>query len=128
VFIITHVDVPLTVVAAALGGLAVALGAFGAHALRNRLDAAHRATFETAVHYQMFHALAAAILGIAGVAALGGAAVWAGWLFVAGIAAFSGSLYILSLRPLRALGPVTPLGGLLYLAGWAVLCVGALHA
>lgn len=127
-FAISAIDVPLTVVAATLGGLAVALGAFGAHALRDRLDAAHRATYETAVHYQMFHALTALVLGTAGIAPIGGSAVWAGWLFIAGIATFSGSLYALSLRPLRALGPVTPLGGFLFLTGWAVLVLGALHA
>lgn len=119
-------DALLVALAAFSGFLAVALGAFGAHALRTRLDEEHRHTYETAVHYQIVHALAALVSGLA-VGFLGGLAVWAGWFFLSGTVLFSGSLYVLSLRRIRLLGPVTPFGGLLFLAGWTLLVVGALH-
>ncbi len=112
--------------ASIFGGLAVALGAFGAHALADRLSAADLATFETAVRYQFYHALA--LLGVAAV--LGrwpqsGAATWAGWLFVAGVVIFSGSLYVLVFSGLRWLGAVTPLGGVAMIAGWISLALAA---
>lgn len=118
---------PLLFRAAAVSGfLGVAFGAFGAHALRARLDDEHRHTYETAVHYQFVHALAALVSALAA-AALGGVAVWAGWLFLLGTLLFSGSLYGLSLRRIRILGPITPLGGLCLLAGWVLLIGGALR-
>jgi uncharacterized membrane protein YgdD (TMEM256/DUF423 family) len=101
--------------------LAVALGAFGAHALQERLSAADAGIFETAVRYQMYHALALLFVGAAAVRWPGGATTIAGWLFVAGIVVFSGSLYTLVLSGVRAWGMVTPLGGLAFLAGWALL-------
>ena len=112
--------------ASIFGGLAVALGAFGAHALADRLSAADLATFETAVRYQFYHALA--LLGVAAV--LGrwpqsGAATWAGWRFVAGVVIFSGSLYVLVFSGLRWLGAVTPLGGVAMIAGWISLALAA---
>jgi uncharacterized membrane protein YgdD (TMEM256/DUF423 family) len=111
----------LVVLAALLGGLAVAAGAFGAHGLRDRVDAGLLAAFETGARYQMFHALA--LLGLAWAvdrwpdAGLG----LAGWLFVAGTVLFSGSLYAMTLSGVRALGAVTPFGGVCLIAGWAVL-------
>lgn len=112
--------------ASIFGGLAVALGAFGAHALAGRLSAADLGTFETAVRYQFYHALA--LLGVAAV--LGrwpqsGAATWAGWLFVAGVVIFSGSLYGLVFSGIRWLGAVTPLGGVAMIAGWISLALAA---
>jgi len=111
---------------AIFGGLAVALGAFGAHALAGRLNAADLSTFETAVRYQFYHALA--LLGVAAV--LGrwpqsGAAMLAGWLFVAGVVIFSGSLYALVFSGVRWLGAITPIGGVAMIAGWVSLAVVA---
>jgi uncharacterized membrane protein YgdD (TMEM256/DUF423 family) len=110
-----------------LGFLGVAFGAFGAHALRARLSVEMLGVFETGVRYQMYHVFAvllvAAAIGNAGNARL---LVIAGWLFVAGILLFSGSLYALALTGSRGLGAITPIGGLLFLAGWAVLAFVAL--
>jgi uncharacterized membrane protein YgdD (TMEM256/DUF423 family) len=110
----------------ALGGfLAVALGAFGAHALRSRLTADMLEVFETGVRYQMYHALALLIVA-ATIPHLGGWLVrTAGWLFAAGIVLFSGSLYMLAFTGITVLGAITPLGGLAFLAGWACLAIAA---
>ena len=113
-----------------IGGLSgltgVALGAFGAHALRARLPADMLAVFETGVRYQMYHA--AAILAVA--LALARSGGWlmaaAGWCFTAGIVLFSGSLYLLAVTGAGALGAVTPLGGVAFLLGWACLALAAL--
>lgn len=101
--------------------LAVAAGAFGAHALRARLGPEMLAVWETAARYHMYHALA--LLGVALAAARWPAGGWAAsaWLFAAGIVVFSGSLYLLALTGARWLGAVTPLGGLCLLAGWIAL-------
>jgi uncharacterized membrane protein YgdD (TMEM256/DUF423 family) len=114
--------------AAAAGFAGVGLGAFAAHGLRAKLAPEMLAVFETAVRYQMYHAFAL-------VAAAWGWARWqrreftiAGALFVAGIVMFSGSLYGLALSGPRWLGPVTPLGGLAFLAGWIMLGIGAWRA
>lgn len=106
--------------------LAVALGAFAAHGLKARLAPDLLAVFETGVRYQMYHALA--LLGAAWAVGKwpGNAASAGGWLFVAGTLLLSGSLYALSLGGPRWLGPVTPLGGLAFLAGWACLAWAAL--
>ena len=105
--------------------IAVALGAFGAHALKARLDAPLLAVFETAVRYQMTHALALLAVGWACTRWPGRALTASGWLFVAGTLLFSGSLYALSLTGLRGLGAITPLGGVAWLAGWACLAWAA---
>ncbi len=107
--------------------LAVALGAFGAHALKSRLSADLLAVFETAVRYQMYHALA--LLLLSGLAARTPDPLWstAGWLFTLGILLFSGSLYALALSGIRVLGAITPLGGLAFLAGWAAVIVATLR-
>lgn len=114
----------------ALFGLtAVAAGAFGAHALEARLAADRLAIFETAARYQMYHALA--LLALALAAALlpeaRGLTNGAGWLFVAGTFVFSGSLYLLALGGPRWLGAITPIGGVCFLAGWALFGVAALR-
>jgi uncharacterized membrane protein YgdD (TMEM256/DUF423 family) len=110
-----------------LGALAVALGAFAAHGLRSALSAADLATFETGVRYQMYHALA--LLAVAwAVDRWGGTtATFAGWAFVAGIVLFSGSLYLLVLTGPRWLGAVTPIGGVAFLLGWALLAWTAIR-
>lgn len=101
--------------------LAVAAGAFGAHALRARLDADMLAVFETAARYQMYHALALLLVAWAGAQWPGASVAPAGWLFTAGILIFCGSLYILVLSGARWWGAVTPIGGVAFLAGWLVL-------
>jgi uncharacterized membrane protein YgdD (TMEM256/DUF423 family) len=105
----------------ALALLAVALGAFGAHGLRGRIAPEMLEVFETGVRYHMYHALA--LLAVAWACGRWPAAAptTAGWLFVIGIAVFSGSLYLLALTGLRWLGAITPLGGLAFLLGWAAL-------
>ena len=108
--------------------VAVALGAFGAHGLKGRLDAGLLAVFEVGVRYQMYHALALLAVAWACTRWPGGAAVAAGWLFVAGTVVFSGSLYALSLTGVRWLGAITPIGGLALLAGWACLAWVALKS
>jgi len=104
---------------ALLAGLGVAAGAFGAHGLRQRLSPELLAVFETGVRYQVYHALA--LLAVGAVVGRWPGAATAGWLFVAGIAIFSGSLFVLALSGVRWLGAITPLGGLCFLLGWGVL-------
>lgn len=120
-----RMDRRFVLLGALFAGLAVAAGAFGAHALKGRLSPEDLAIFETAARYQMYHALA--LLALAGVADRwpGALLVWAGWLFIAGIALFSGSLYALALSGIRLLGAVTPLGGLCFLAGWTCVALAA---
>ena len=113
----------LFAVGAVLGGLAVALGAFGAHALEARVTAERLATFETAARYQLIHAVA-----ILATALLGGErGLLAGTLLVAGVVVFSGSLYLLVLTGARWLGAVAPLGGLALIAGWGLLALAGLR-
>ena len=116
-----------TVAGAVLAALAVAAGAFGAHALRNTLSTTQLATYETAARYQMYHALAlllaAQLLPQRSPALL--RAVCS--LFIAGIVLFSGSLYVLALTDRRWLGAITPIGGVAFLAGWACLAAGSLR-
>lgn len=104
--------------------LAVAAGAFGAHALRQRLTEEMLATFETGARYQMYHGLA--LFAVAWAANRWAATQlgWAGWLFVIGTVLFSGSLYTLAVTGVRWWGAVTPLGGLCFLAGWLCLAWG----
>ncbi|MCB0130558.1 MAG: DUF423 domain-containing protein [Caldilineaceae bacterium] len=112
--------------ASILGALAVALGAFGAHALEGRISADLIDTFETGVRYHMFHTLALFAVAAA-------ISQWpesslpnlAGWLFLAGILIFSGSLYTLALSGIRWLGAITPIGGVAFIAGWICLAVAA---
>jgi len=106
-------------------GLAVALGAFGAHALKARLTAADLAIFETGVRYQMYHGLALLALSLLGAQQ---ASPWldrAGWAFIVGIVVFSGSLYALVLTGARWWGAVTPFGGVAFLIGWLCFGLGA---
>jgi len=106
--------------------LAVTLGAFGAHGLRARLSPEMMAVFQTGVQYHMYHALA--LILVAGI--LGHLTGWlirmAGWCFVGGIVLFSGSLYALAMTGVTVLGAITPIGGLLFLIGWACLALAAI--
>lgn len=109
---------------ALLAGVAVALGAFGAHALRARLEPRDLEIFETAVRYQMYHGLALlAVAWLISRQAPGAGA--AAWSFVVGVALFSGSLYLMVATGQRWLGAVTPLGGVAFLAGWLLLARAA---
>jgi uncharacterized membrane protein YgdD (TMEM256/DUF423 family) len=101
--------------------LAVGVGAFGAHALKDSFGPGMAEVFETGVRYQFYHAIALFAVAYAVVRWPSSSAGLAGWLFIAGIILFSGSLYALSLTGIRVLGAITPLGGLAFLAGWAVL-------
>lgn len=106
---------------ALLAFLAVAAGAFGAHALKDALDAEMKAVYETAARYQMYHALALLLVAALGDRLSPRATSWSGWCFTVGVVLFSGSLYALSLTGIKKLGAITPLGGLAFLAGWLAL-------
>ena len=119
-------DRTFLLIGAVLGFLGVLLGAFGAHALKGRLSPEMLAVFETGVRYQMYHVFAVLIVA-AGIGHIGNARllVMAGWFFFAGILLFSGSLYALAFSSVRTLGAITPIGGLLFLIGWACLALFA---
>ena len=113
-------------VGGSLGLLGVVLGAFGAHALKARLSESGLSSWETAVSYQMYHALVLLFVGLW--LLLGGPASlrYAGMLFMLGIALFSGSIYALVLGAASWFGPVTPLGGVTLIAAWATLIYSSL--
>lgn len=114
-------------IGAVWGFLAVAMGAFGAHRLKDRLnELGTTANFQTAAQYHMYHALALVALGVLAFAGRTGAALSvAGWSFLTGSLIFSGSLYILSVTGMKWLGGITPIGGVLLLVGWAALALAA---
>lgn len=109
------------------GFLAVALGAFGAHALKDRLAPEMASIFEVGARYHMVHALALLAVGCAAGRWPNASVAAAGWLFLAGTIIFSGSLYLLSLSGMRWLGAITPIGGLAFLLGWLCLAWGTLR-
>src|SRR5438132_2118660 len=123
---ITAMDRTFLLVGAVLGFLGVALGAFGGHALRNRLSPEMLAVFETGVRYQMYHALALVAVAAIEPRMDGYLVVTAGWAFAVGIVLFSGSLYVLALTGATAFGIVTPFGGLAFIVGWAALAIAAI--
>jgi uncharacterized membrane protein YgdD (TMEM256/DUF423 family) len=110
-----------------LAGLAVVLGAFAAHALKNKLNVYELQVFETAVRYQMYHSFALIVLGISQ-SFLGSSAwtMWSGYCFSLGTFLFSGSLYLLVMSSMKWLGMITPLGGLNLIAGWVLLGISFL--
>ncbi|HEV8088766.1 MAG TPA: DUF423 domain-containing protein [Actinomycetota bacterium] len=114
-------------IGAMLGFLGVAAGAFGAHAIRSRVTPERLDNWKTAAEYQLWHALATIAAAVIAVRWESGAAAAAGWCFIAGVAVFSGSLYALALTDRRTLGAITPIGGVLFLAGWALLVVAAIR-
>ena len=117
------------VLGAVVGMLAVVLGAFGAHALRAKLAPDVLAIWNTAVQYHFWHALALLAIGIVAIhLPASGALKWSGWLMVAGIVVFSGSLYVLALTDARWLGAITPLGGTAFIVGWVLLAIAVLRA
>jgi len=112
------------------GATGVVLGAFGAHALASRLADSNLAVWDTAVTYQLTHALALLVVGLLVRAPAPGASTAlniAGWGFLVGVVLFSGSLYALALGGPRLLGPVTPIGGVAFIVGWIALLIGALR-
>jgi uncharacterized membrane protein YgdD (TMEM256/DUF423 family) len=112
-----------TAIGAALAFLGVALGAFAAHGLKATLTPEMLEIFQTGVRYHLIHAVALFALGQGFDRLTPRLATWAGWLMVAGIAVFSGTLYILAVTGVRWLGAITPLGGTALLAGWVLLAV-----
>jgi len=123
--------VPMDRIFAALGAasgfVAVAAGAFGAHGLKARLAPDLLAAFDTGARYQIYHALALLAVAWAIGRWPGRVALASGWCFVAGTALFSGSLYLLALTGVRSLGAITPIGGVLFLAGWLLLALAAVR-
>lgn len=107
--------------AAVSGALAVALGAFGAHGLEGAVSPDRLETWRTGAAYHLAHALAGGLAGALALVRPSAAAAWAGRLFLAGTALFSGSLYALVLLDMGVLGAVTPLGGAAFIAGWGAL-------
>lgn len=114
------------VLGAGYGFLAVALGAFGAHALKARLTGELLTVWRTAVEYHFWHALALVLVGVLALQRPAPALTVAGAAFGLGVLLFSGSLYALALSGVRAFGAVTPLGGVLLLCGWAALLWAAI--
>ena len=115
-------------IAGTLGGLGVALGAFGAHGLKERLTPELLAVFEVGVRYHMYHAIA--MLAAAVSLNYGPGNAWlkrACWFWLAGVAIFSGSLYLLAVTDVRWLGAITPIGGVAFIAGWCCVIATGLR-
>jgi uncharacterized membrane protein YgdD (TMEM256/DUF423 family) len=113
-------------IGAVLGLLAVALGAFGTHALERVIPSDLVSAYETATRFQMYHALALVATGLLHDRWPRPQFAWGGWLFVAGVVIFSGSLFLLAVTGARWLGAVTPVGGACLIAGWGAMAWGAL--
>ena len=122
---IQRMDKTFMFVGALMGGVGVAIGAFGAHGLRGRLSPEMLAVFETGVRYHMYHALALLATSALLPRIDGRAVLIAGWSFTAGIVLFSGSLYALALSGITTLGAITPLGGVAFIVGWISLAIAA---
>jgi len=111
--------------------LSVAFGAFGAHMLEGRVAEKYLDTWQTAVQYQMFHSIGLIVVAILMSTTLFGplgSLSWAGYLMLAGIVIFSGSLYVLSLTGISVLGAITPIGGVAFIAGWIMLIIAVIKA
>ncbi|MGV3487918.1 MAG: DUF423 domain-containing protein [Tuberibacillus sp.] len=109
--------------------VAIALGAFGAHGLKDKLSAHYMDIYHTGVQYHMMHAVGLLIVGILAdklAGAQGGLMSWAGWLMFAGIVFFSGSLYLLSVTKIGVLGAITPIGGVLFLVSWVLVVIAVI--
>jgi uncharacterized membrane protein YgdD (TMEM256/DUF423 family) len=120
---------PIIITGAVLAFIGVALGAFGAHALKARLATDMMAVYQTGVQYHLVHALGIVLIGI--LVQMLPASKWlpiAGWIMTAGVIVFSGSLYALSVSGVRMLGAITPLGGIALLAAWLLVAIGVAKA
>lgn len=115
----------IIMIAAALLALAVAFGAFGAHALKEQLSAEMLQTWKTAVDYHFYHALGLLLIGVLSFYMPSPMLKWSAILLVAGVVLFSGSLYTMALSGIRWLGAITPVGGLGFIAGWILLLLAA---
>ncbi|NJL81266.1 MAG: DUF423 domain-containing protein [Richelia sp. RM2_1_2] len=115
--------------AALFAGSSVAAGAFGSHALKERLSDRALEIFEVGARYQMYHALALLLVAILlnQSKSLSPSLIVSGWLFIIGILIFSGSLYALSLSDIKILGAITPIGGVAFIAGWCALAIAAFN-
>lgn len=111
---------------AANAALAVAMGAFGAHGLKDAVSADLLAVYQTGAQYHVFHALGLILVGVIARETATSLMHWAGWLLFVGIILFSGSLYVLAISGERWLGMITPLGGTAFIAGWVLLAISAL--
>lgn len=125
-----RLDKRIAVTASILGALTIAIGAFGAHGLKQLVEAEAITSFETGIRYQMFHVIVLLVIGFAGPISAT-TKKWVFWFFIFGIILFSGSIYILALKEIlsfdvKFLGPVTPLGGLSFIIGWLRLGYGLL--
>lgn len=117
---------PFLFFSAVLAGLAVAMGAFGAHGLRDTLSAEAMNVYQTAVDYHMWHALGLGLIAMLHQQFMDSKQLfWAGWLMLAGVIVFSGSLYILAISGIKWLGAITPIGGIAFIAAWVLLAVFA---
>ncbi len=116
---------PFVSLGSLLAFVAVGLGAFGTHGLRDRVTPRMFEVWQTGVFYHLVHAVAIVLVGAMFAHLPGRAARWAAWLFLAGIVLFGGSLYGMALGGPRVLGAVAPLGGSCFLAGWLTLAVAA---
>jgi uncharacterized membrane protein YgdD (TMEM256/DUF423 family) len=112
-------------IAAILGGLSVAGGAFGAHALKEKISERSLEIFDIGTRYQMYHALALLVVALllSRTDSPPATLIASGWLFIIGIAIFSGSLYAISLTGVKSLGAIAPLGGAAFIAGWGALAI-----
>lgn len=111
------------IIGASMMALGVALGAFGAHALKERLEPSMLQIFHTGVEYQFYHAIGVLIVGVLLRTYPSPGLKWAAWLFISGITLFSGSLYLLALTGVKQLGMITPIGGISFIAGWITLAL-----
>ena len=113
--------------AAILGGLSVAAGAFGSHALREKISERSLEIFDIGTRYQMYHALALLVVALllSRIESPPPLLLASGWLFIIGITIFSGSLYALSLSGVKSLGAIAPIGGAALIAGWGALAFAA---
>ncbi|USK65042.1 DUF423 domain-containing protein [Peribacillus frigoritolerans] len=116
----------LFIILGALNGfIAVALGAFGAHGLEGKIPDKYLETWQTAVQYQMFHAVGLLVLGLLAGKISSPLINWSGWLMLIGIVLFSGSLFVLSVTQIKVLGAITPLGGVSFLVAWVLMIIAA---
>jgi len=125
-----NINKNIVATAAILGAITIAIGAFGAHGLKQVVDAKAIATFETGVRYQMYHIFALLIVGFASILTTS-TQKWVFWFFMLGIIFFSGSIYLLSLNELiafdaKSIGFMTPIGGLFFILGWLRLAYGVI--